>query len=328
MLGAFAFPRPFEWAVLVEKRQRDAYLAIEKMLRSLGIWVIVGLGVAVAGAIALALRISRPILKIDRVAKEVAQGNFQARVDGVRSRDEIGDLARRMNDMVVGLNERFQLAKFVSSGTLTAIKSADQEGIRLGGVRRLVTMLFCDIRGYTAFAERHDPEVVVEVLNLYFQNLSDLVVSHGGDIDKYVGDQIIAVFQGEEMVADAVRCALAMQRKTAALAREHPDWHLAVGIGINTGEVILGAMGSRERMDYTALGDHVNLAARLCAQAGPGQTLISASSQRAIAGSSEVAIAALAPIMLRGKSEPVPVYEVGAPASDLAPAPHTAATGA
>jgi adenylate cyclase len=328
MLGAFAFPRPFEWAVLVEKRQRDAYLAIEKMLRSLGVWVIVGLAVAVAGAIALALRISRPILKIDRVAKEVAQGNFQARVEGVRTRDEIGDLARRMNDMVVGLNERFQLAKFVSSGTLTAIKSADQEGIRLGGVRRLVTMLFCDTRGYTAFAERHDPEVVVEVLNLYFQHLSELVVSHGGDIDKYVGDQIIAVFQGEEMVADAVRCALAMQRKMAALAREHPDWHLAVGIGINTGEVILGAMGSRERMDYTALGDHVNLAARLCAQAGPGQTLISASSQRAIAGSSEFAIAALAPIMLRGKSEPVPVYEVGAPASDRAPAPHTAATGA
>ena len=77
-------------------------LAIEKMLRSLGIWVIVGLAVSVAGAIALALRISRPILKIDRVAKEVAQGNFQARVEGVRTRDEIGDLARRMNDMVVG----------------------------------------------------------------------------------------------------------------------------------------------------------------------------------------------------------------------------------
>ena len=118
MLGAFAFPRPFDWALLVEKRQRDAYLAIEKMLQSLGLWVVVGLAVAVAGAIALALRISRPILKIDRVAKEVAQGNFQARVEGVRSRDEIGDLARRMNDMVVGLNERFQLAKFVSSGTL------------------------------------------------------------------------------------------------------------------------------------------------------------------------------------------------------------------
>ena len=82
MLGAFAFPRPFDWAVMVEKTQRDAYLAIEKMLQSLGLWVIIGLAVAVAGAIALALRISRPILKIDRVANEVAKGNFRARVEG------------------------------------------------------------------------------------------------------------------------------------------------------------------------------------------------------------------------------------------------------
>ena len=324
MLGAFAFPRAFDWAVIVEKRQRDAYLAIEKMLRSLGLWVIIGLAVAVAGAIALALRISRPILKIDRVANEVAKGNFRARVEGVRSRDEIGDLAQRMNDMVVGLNERFQLAKFVSGGTLAAIKLSDDQGVRLGGERRSVTLVFCDIRGYTAFAERHDPEVVVEVLNLYFQNLSELVVSHGGDIDKYVGDQIIAVFQGERMVVNAARCALAMQRKMAALAREHPDWHLAVGIGINTGEVVMGAMGSRERMDYTVLGDAVNLAARLCAEAGPGQTLISASSQRALAGSPEFAFTALSPLVLKGKREPVPVYQVAMPAGHPAPAAHTA----
>jgi adenylate cyclase len=326
MLGAFAFPRPFDWALLVEKSQRDAYLAIEKMLHSLGLWVVLGLAVAIAGAIALALRISRPILKIDRVANQVAHGNFQARVEGVRTRDEIGDLARRMNDMVVGLNERFQLAKFVSSGTLLAIKSADREGVRLGGKRRLVTMVFCDIRGYTAFAERHDPEVVVEVLNLYFQNLSELVVGHGGDIDKYVGDQIVAVFQGEQMVANAVRCALAMQGKVATLAAEHPDWHLTVGIGINTGEVIMGAMGSRERMDYTVLGDHVNLAARLCGEAGPGQTLISASSQRAIAGSPEFAITALAPLVVKGKREAVTVYQASAPVGHPASAAHPVPT--
>src|SRR5690606_33911915 len=310
MLGAFAFPRPFDWAVIVEKRQRDAYLAIEKMLQSLGLWVVIGLAVAIAGAIALALRISRPILKIDRVANEVAKGNFQARVEGVRSRDEIGDLARRMNDMVVGLNERFQLAKFVSSGTLAAIKLSDHQGVRLGGERRLVTMLFCDIRGYTAFAERDDPEVVVEVLNLYFQHLAELVVGHGGDIDKYVGDQIVAVFQGEDMVANAVRCALAMQGKMAELATAHPDWNLSIGIGVNTGEVVMGAMRSRERMDDTVLGGPVSLAARLCSEARRGQTLISASSRAALAGSPEFAITALAPLALKGKSEPVPVYEV------------------
>ncbi len=177
MLGAFVFPRPFHWAILVEKRQRDAYLAVEKMLKSLGFWSLIGLAVAGLGAILLALRISRPILKIERVAAEVAEGNFEARVQGVRSRDEVGDLAQRMNEMVVGLNERFHLAKFVSGGTIAAIKVADKQGVRLGGEKRLATMLFCDIRGYTSFAERHDPETVVEVLNLYFQHQADFVAA-------------------------------------------------------------------------------------------------------------------------------------------------------
>jgi adenylate cyclase len=87
-------------------------------------------------------------------------------------------------------------------------------------------------------------------------------------------------------------------------------------------------MGSRERMDYTVLGDHVNLAARLCAQAGPGQTLLSHSSYRAIAGSSEFAVATLAPIAIKGKREPVAIYQVGVPADEPAPASHPATTSA
>ena len=310
MLGAFVFPRPFHWAVLVEKRQRDAYLAVGKMLKSLGFWSLIGLAVAVAGAILLALRISRPILKIERVAAEVAAGNFEARVQGVRTRDEVGDLARRMNEMVVGLNERFHLAKFVSVGTMTAIRGADYQGVRLGGAKRLATMLFCDIRGYTAFAEHHDPETVVEVLNLYLQEQADIVAEHRGDIDKFVGDQIVAVFQGEDMVRNAVGCALAIQAKTDELGEAHPDWDLDVGIGINTGGVIVGAMGSKERMDYTVLGDHVNLAARLCSHAQAGQTLVSASAYAAIVGCPEFAAEALTPIAVKGKREPVPVYQI------------------
>ena len=310
MLGAFVFPRPFHWAILVEKRQRDAYLAVEKMLKSLGFWSLIGLAVAGLGAILLALRISRPILKIERVAAEVAKGNFGARVQGVRSRDEVGDLAQRMNDMVVGLNERFHLAKFVSGGTMAAIKIADHQGVRLGGEKRLATMLFCDIRGYTSFAERHDPETVVEVLNLYFQHQADFVAGHHGDVDKFVGDQLVAVFQGEDMVRNAVGCALEIQAKTDELGREHPDWDLDVGIGINTGEVIVGAMGSKDRMDYTVLGDHVNLAARLCSHAAPGQTLLAESAYREIADCPEFVADALAPIAVKGKREPVPIYEV------------------
>ena len=276
ILAAYAFPRPFDWAVLVGKSEADAYAAINMMIESLGLWVLGGLVIAIGGAVVFALGISRPILEIDRVAGEVAKGNFRARVENVRSKDEIGDLGRRMNDMIVGLAERFHLEKFVSGGTLAAVKIADHQGVALGGEKRLATMLFCDIRGYTAFAEKRDPEVVVEVLNFTFQRQADIVSRHHGDIDKFVGDQIVAVFLGDDMVLNACLCALEIQDAMAELGREHPDWGLAVGIGINAGEVIMGAMGSSNRMDYTVLGDAVNLAARLCSHAARGQTLLSA----------------------------------------------------
>jgi adenylate cyclase len=311
LLGAYAFPRPVKWAVLVEKDEADAYLFITQMRRSLLLWGLVGLGLAVAGAILLAVRISRPILEIARVTAEVAKGNFQARVGrGAELKDEIGDLARRVNDMTTGLNERVHLQKFVSGGTIDAIRLAKGAGISLGGARVRVTTLFSGIRGYTAFAECHPPDVVVQVLNYFFQHLTEIVVQNEGDIDKFVGDQIFAVFQGGGMERNAVRCALDMQRKMGELSRERSEWDLTIGIGINTGEVIMGAMGSRQRMDYTVLGDPVNLAARLCSNSGCGQILIGQETYTGIAGSPEFKVTALAPMRIKGKKDTVLVYQV------------------
>lgn len=313
VLGAYAFPRPFRWAILAERPQSDAYLAVEKMTRSLLLWGAVGLGVAILGATALAFAISRPILEIDRVAVEVGRGNLAVRVvRGIRAKDEIGDLARRMNEMIVGLAERLQLEKFVSGGTMAAIRRSGQRAVQLGGTRRRATMLFCDIRGYTAFAEQHEPAVVVEVLNFYFQHLAKLVQMHEGDIDKFVGDQILAVFTGEAAELRAVRCALAMQATMARLGADRPSWSLAAGIGVNAGEVVMGAMGSADRMDYTVLGDAVNLAARLCGRAGHGQILVSDTIRTAIANVADLVAQPLAPVQMKGKQEPVPVYEVHA----------------
>jgi adenylate cyclase len=311
MLGAYAFPRPFRWVILALRPQRDAYLAVQKMTHSLLLWGAAGLAVAVLGAVALSVAISRPILEIDRVAVEVGKGNFAVRVvRGTRLKDEIGDLARRMNEMVVGLAERFQLEKFVSSGTMAAIRRSEQNGVLLGGARRRATMLFCDIRGYTSFAEQHEPTVVVEVLNFYFQRVAGLVKEHGGDIDKFVGDQILAVFTGDAAESRAVRCALAMQATMAELAADRPSWNLAAGVGVNTGEVVMGAMGSLDRMDYTVLGDAVNLAARLCAHAGRGQILVSGATFAAIREAADLVVEPLAPVHLKGKREPVVIYEV------------------
>ena len=309
-LGAFAVPGAIPWAVLVEKSEADAYFAVGQMIRSLGIWIAVGLVAAALGALVFAFRISRPILKIGEAATEVGKGNFAARVSNVHSRDEIGDLAERINTMIVQINERFQLAKFVSGGTIAAIQKSDAGGVRLGGERREVAILFADIRGYTAFAEPRDPEIVVEVLNYYFQRLADLVAAHHGDIDKYVGDQIMAVFLGENMAADSTACCLAIQDVMDALKVEHPEWGLDIGIGVDMGDVVMGAMGSKERMDYTVLGDHVNLAARLCSYAAARQSIVSQAVADKIGNNPAFRLHGLEPIKVKGKSAALNVYSV------------------
>ena len=309
-LGAFAVPRAIPWAVLVEKSEADAYFAVGQMIRSLGIWIAVGLVAAAIGALIFAFRISRPILKIGEAATEVGKGNFAARVTDVHRRDEIGDLAERINTMIVQINERFQLAKFVSGGTIAAIQKSDIGGVKLGGERREVAILFADIRGYTAFAEPRSPETVVEVLNSYFQRLADLVADHRGDIDKYVGDQIMAVFLGEDMAADSTACCLAIQDVMDELKAKHPEWGLDIGIGVDMGDVVMGAMGSKERMDYTVLGDHVNLAARLCSYAAARQTIVSEAVAERIRTNPAFRLEGLEPIKVKGKSAALNVYSV------------------
>lgn len=310
MLGVYAVPEQLDWAVVVEKNEAEAYLAIQEMLQSLTFWVIAGISVAVIGAFIFAQRIARPILAIDRVAGEVSRGNLNVQVEGVRSRDEIGDLAGRMNEMIRGLLERFHLEKFVSGGTLDAVKSSAEHGVELGGVRRRVTVFFSDIRGFTSFSEDVEPEVVVEMLNTFLREQAEVVKEFRGDIDKYVGDELVAVFQGDDMVENAVRCAIRIQSEMERLRGEHPEWDVAVGIGVNTGEVVMGAMGSEDRMDYTILGDTVNVGARLCSIAGRGQTLLSETSFRAVADLDGIVATRLDPIDMKGKSRRVEIYDV------------------
>lgn len=310
MLGAFAFPDALPWAVLVEQNERNAYAAVQKMVESLGVWVLVGLAIATVGAGMLALRLSRPICEMDRVVQEVSQGNLGVRVEGIRSRDELGHLAGRINEMIRGLTERFNLEKFVSAQTVSAVKGSDEGGVRLGGERRLVTVLFSDIRGFTAFSEQVEPEVVIDMLNTYLRHQADIVEQYNGDVDKFVGDELVAVFQGPDMVVNAVRCAQAIQHKIAQLNESLPEWPMRIGIGISTGEVVMGAMGSEQRMDYTILGDAVNLGARLCAHANAGDTLLSEASYKRLPRAGNFAVTPMDGIRVKGKAQRVRAYRL------------------
>ena len=168
-LGAFAFPQSFPWVIITELDEASAYAIVSEMSFDLGVWIAAGVLVSILAAFVFALRLSRPIVRVGEAAERVSQGNFKTQVVGVQSRDEIGELADRMNTMIRELGERCELMKFVSRGTVSAVQSAAEgtaSGVSRGGERRRVTMLFSDIRGYTAFTETVDPETVVEMLKV------------------------------------------------------------------------------------------------------------------------------------------------------------------
>jgi adenylate cyclase len=186
--------------------------------------------------------------------------------------------------------------------------------LQLGGKRQEVTVLFADIKGFTAMSATMKPEKVVEVLNLFFTEMVDLVFQHQGTLDKYVGDALMAVFGVPVPLPDAatqaVKCALAMQRRLARMREQKRTPIQGIRIGINTGETIVGNIGSDKRMDFTVIGDAVNVAARLqeLAKELEADTLVSDATYRLVEG--QFRFQALEPVVLRGRQEPTPLYRL------------------
>jgi len=189
-------------------------------------------------------------------------------------------------------------------------------GVRLerGGELRQTTVMFTDVRGFTSWSERHPPAHIVSVLNDYFELMVDAIHRHKGTLDKFMGDGILALFgapisYGHDAI-NAVDCALEMMRFLAQFNREHEGSgdQFSIGIGINTGPVVAGYMGSSRSMEYTAIGDHVNLASRLCAAAPPGVILVSAETLTAIGN--RFTAQQLPPIQVKGKQHPVSVFQI------------------
>ncbi len=186
--------------------------------------------------------------------------------------------------------------------------------LQLGGRRQEVTVLFADIKGFTAMSANMSPEEVVEVLNLFFTEMVDLVFEYQGTLDKYVGDALMAVFGVPVPLPDAatraVQCAASMQCRLAELQAQGRTPIQGMRVGINTGEAIVGNIGSDKRMDFTVIGDAVNVAARLqeLAKELEADTLVSAATYRQVEGRFQ--LEELAPVVLRGRQEPTPIYRL------------------
>ncbi len=293
-------------AVYVMSSSVDKALAslqvIEKVILAVGALALI---VALVGGFALARGITAPVQTLVDATEKIRAGNYDVQLAS-SSKDEIGKLSQSFNEMVIGLRERILMSKFVSASTVEMIKEGGK--LQLGGERRNVTVFFSDIRGFTSFSERVQPEVVIDTLNKYLSTQARLVVKHHGVIDKYVGDELVAIFEGPDMVDNALLTATEIQKEIIRLNRDNPE-NIQIGIGINTGMAIVGNVGSEERMDHTVLGNNMNLGARLCSIAQPGQILISESSWR-LAKSKEVSFRPLDAITVKGIARPVPIYEV------------------
>ena len=228
--------------------------------------VLLGAVVALVLVFFTAGRIVRPIEEVAEAVGRVAGGDFGVRAP-VRRADEVGLLAWQFNEMVHALAQRRELSRYVSSDTMRRVES----GARGHDTERIIaTILFSDVRNFTAYSSRQRAETVVAVLNELLQTQADIVARHGGSVDKFVGDEVMVVFSDDDHLERAVACARDMQAAVRSiLTREG----IGLGIGVHSGFVVRGDMGSRDRVDHTVIGSTVNLAARLCAHARDGQIL-------------------------------------------------------
>jgi adenylate cyclase len=182
---------------------------------------------------------------------------------------------------------------------------------KLGGTRKTIIAMFTDIRNFTTYSEKRWPEEVLETLNYYLDLQTRIIDDHSGVVDKFLGDGIMSVFTGERMALNAVEAAVDIQRTVARLnaqRKEADQTVLHVGVGIARGVAVLGSIGSRDRMDYTAIGDTVNLASRLCSIAGPEEILVTEDIVKRIKRDYKILSEGQLPI--KGKRNQVPVFKV------------------
>jgi len=197
--------------------------------------------------------------------------------------------------------------KYVSPSVADELIKKGKEAANLNGIKKEVTVLFADVRGFTSLSEKESPEKIVALLNRYHGKMTDIIFEHNGTIDKFVGDEIMVTFNVPLDLKDhaltAVKTAIEMQIEAKKLGTA-----IQYGIGINTGPAIVGNIGSEKRLDFTVIGDAVNLGARLCGKAEPNQILLSESTNALV--KDQIKTKSIGEITVKGKEKPLEVFEV------------------
>jgi adenylate cyclase len=308
VIGAVIVEAPADW---VQAKMRPVMWS---GLASLLVCVLI----AIPSAFFLSRKVSRPLTDLRDAVQAIGEGRFETRLS-VESKDEFGAVAQAVNTMAAGLEERSRVkaafARYVSHQVVDSILKSKEE-VRLSGDRRRITVLFCDIRGFSTFSEKMAPEDVVRLLNEYFERMVEIVFRNNGTLDKFIGDGLMVIFGAPEddplQEEHAIRTAIEMQQGLHEMTKtwEAQGIVIRIGVGINSGPAVVGNIGSSRRMDYTAIGDTVNLASRLesaTKELGVG-ILISENTYVALRKGHN--FREMGSVQVRGRSEPVLTYTI------------------
>ncbi len=299
LMGKFSMVMDFENLAIITRRIHEAL-------------ALTGLLLAVTLGLAIHFLVLRPVHCLTEVAQKVGAGNLGVEAHCEASR-EFDTLSHTFNEMIAGLRRVWE--RFLPPQLVARIIHDPESALELGGERREVTVLFGDVRNFTPVAAQMEPEAIVEQLNELFTHLTEIIFAHEGTLDKYLGDGVMAVFGAPFGHGDdprrAVRCALEMQEAIANLqARWRAEGRppLQMGIGLHTGVVVAGNIGSLRRMDYTVIGNTVNIAFRIMGVAAGGEVLISEAT--AVHLDESFTLEPLPPQHLKGERWPRQLYRV------------------
>lgn len=252
------------------------------------------------------------------VMSDISQGNYNTQVPVV-SNDEFGLIAAKTNEMIRGLKERdfcqMSFGRYVTPEVSELILRGE---VVLEGEQRNVTILFCDLRGYTPFVEEREPKEVVNFLNAYFSEMEEAIKGHKGIVLQYIGDEIEAVFGAPLDLPDhpdmAVLAALEMRQRLKALNEKRKamgESSIEHGIGIHTGDVLAGSVGSPDRLIYAMVGDTVNIASRIQTMNKQfGTDILISGKTREVLKSKTLKLSSLGELTLKGKKEEVEIYKL------------------
>lgn len=310
------------------------------LIIAVGVFSGVSLLIALGLGAALSWSLIRPVRRMDQALAKIAGGDFDDRVE-VANRDEFGRLTSNLNrtsghlakmyrdlaelnenlektvdEQLTRLRRAEQLRRYLAPQIADAVLNGDTP-LSLTSTRRNLTILFANIRGFTSMSDRLEPEELIDGLNKHFTVMTDVAFHHGGTLDKYVGDGILAFFGDpipfEDHAERAVVTALEMRQQLRGIRAKwssHGDEELNVGIGISTGYVTVGNIGSATRTEYTVIGNHVNLASRLAQIAGHDRILVSERTLAAPNVRERVHATPLNEISIEGFLRAVQVFEI------------------